>query len=366
MNKNALIGLLVAVVVLGGGYLLLKKPMAPAVNQTSVSTTTSGNQTSGTTPDTSAPAPTAGAPTVIGSANNVTWGASAVVTGQANPNGAATSYWFDYGTTTAFGTQTAQQAIGSGYLLTATPAYITGLRSNTLYYFRLSAKNAFATVSGPTYTFTTNNNPPPQGSIPTARTNSATDISRSGATINGQVNPDGSATTYWFEYGRDMGLGNATSMQSLGSGSSGTAVSFPLTNLSPLTQYYFRVDAQNQYGTVNGAIMSFKTTGPTAVTAPSVSTTNAVNIATTSAQLTGRINPNGADTTYWFEYSEDSLLGSIIGSGTAPQILSAGNSTSTVRANATGLKTNTKYYYRLVGRNSVATVRGDIVSFRTK
>jgi phosphodiesterase/alkaline phosphatase D-like protein len=358
MNKNAIIGVLVAAVVLGGGYLLAKNKPVPVVVETpDVSTPVVPG-----TPVASTPAvPVAETTAVAGTSSS-----TAILNGQVKPNGAATTYWFDYGETTAFGTRSAEQSVGSGYGLIPTPTYITGLKANTQYYFRLSAKNRFATVSGATYAFMTNNNPPPQGSAPAVKTGSASSISRTDAKLNGQVDPNNFATTYWFEYGMDMGFGNVTAFQSAGSGTTLDSVSASLSGLAPLTKYYFRLNAQNQYGTTNGAFVSFTTTGPAAPTAPSVSTTAATNIKTTAATFTGRIDPNGAETTYWFEYSSDSLLSSLIGSGTAQKKLAAGTSTVSVTTNVTGLRSATNYYYRIVAQNSQGTVRGEIVSFKTK
>ncbi len=99
--------------------------------------------------------------------------------------------------------------------------------------------------------------------------------------------------------------------------------------------------------------------------APYVEVNSATNISSSSARLVGRINPRGIDSTYWFEYSEDSLLGSLIGGGeTAKTVTSAGGTTS-VASTITGLETNTKYYYRLVGRNAEDTLRSEIVTFTT-
>ena len=369
MNKNTLIGALIAIVVLAGGYMLLKKPAVIVVDQNTPVPGTPIDQNppvnNSGTPPVNTPV-TAGAPIVVASSNNATWAASAVVTGQANPNGASTSYWFDYGTTTAFGNQTQAQALGSGYSPIATPAYITGLKANTLYYFRLSARNSFAAVNGTTYTFSTNNNPPPQGSIATARTLTATDVLRTTAQLNGQVNPNGASTTYWFEYGETTGFGDISPILGAGNAKTNASVTVSVANLKPLTKYFFRVNAQNQYGTVNGTTMSFTTKGPAAMSEPTVNTTAVTDIGTKTAQLNGRINPNGGETTYWFEYSSDSLLGSLIGTGTPQKVLSANNTTSNVSADITGLQTKTTYYSRLVARNPEGTVRGDIVSFKTK
>ncbi|KKR32334.1 MAG: Peptidase M23 [Parcubacteria group bacterium GW2011_GWF2_39_8b] len=356
---KTIIILIVALFVVWLGYGMLKN------NET----TTSGADV--TTPTTKVPNQnsntvtlTPSAPSVETMSTTATSNSTALVTGQVKPNGAGTSYWYEYGETSALGTRTTSQQIGSGYKFIPTPAYITGLKANTLYYFRLSGSNRFATTNGATHTFQTNTNPPPQGSAPTTRTTSATTISRTTANINGTVNPNNSATTYWFEYGTDTEFGNLTAFQQIGSGNSQISASVSLSDLAPLTKYYFRLNAQNGYGTVNGPILSFTTTGPSNPGQPTADTTSAKNVTSTSATFTGVINPNGAQVTYWFEYSEDSLLGQLIGSGTPEQTVSAGTKNVTVQTDI-NLIPKKKYYYRLVAKNQYGAVRGDIVSFTT-
>ncbi len=135
--------------------------------------------------------------------------------------------------------------------------------------------------------------------------------------------------------------------------------------LEPLTRYYFRLNAQNQYGTRNGSILNFTTSGPANADAPSVTTNPASNITTTSARLNGRIDPNRADTTYWFEYSQDSLLGTLIGNTSPVQNLDSNDRTTNVSRDISALARDTRYYYRLVARNSEGTVNGSILSFTT-
>jgi len=71
------------------------------------------------------------------------------------PNRVATSVYFQYGTTTSYGSVTAEQAIGSG----ATPVNVTGffgdLETNTSYYYRIVTVSAAGTFYGPQETFTT-------------------------------------------------------------------------------------------------------------------------------------------------------------------------------------------------------------------
>jgi len=92
--------------------------------------------------------------------------------------------------------------------------------------------------------------------------------------------------------------------------------------LAPATTYYFRLNAQNSFGTTNGSILNFKTSGPPlTVSVPVVTTQVAGAVATTTATLRGTVNPVGAQTTY---------------------------------------------YYRMVAQNAGGIVRGAALSFKTK
>ncbi len=363
MNKNLVPGLAIVAILLVGGFALFTMTKAPATVPTPVPTP---NPVPVPTPNPiPVPVPPSpGAPTVNTNATAVPSSSTVVVTGNVTPSGALTTYWYEYGKTTALGTRTTAQSVGSGYTSIYAPTYITGLSGSTTYYFRLSAQNRFGTVNGATYSFTTNTNPPPQGSAPTTRTVAATSVTRTTVNLNGTVDPNRAEATYWFEYGETSDLGSVTALQSAGSGDAASNVSVSLSDLKPLTKYFFRLNAQNQFGTVNGSILNFTTSGPAAPGEPSADTRAASNITTTAATLNGSINPNGAETTYWFEYSEDSLLGSIVSTST-PSSKVNGSVATSVSTNVTGLTRNTKYFYRVVAQNQYGTMRGDIMSFRT-
>lgn len=323
---------------------------------------------SSTTPPTAATPPvhTAGSPTVGTDAETHVSNTTAIVTGLVNPNGAQTSYWFEYGRQTSLGSKTNNQSIGSGFSTISTPGYITNLNPNTGYFFRLIAKNSFGTVTGMTYNFTTlPTGTPPQGNAPTTKTNAATGVTRTTANLNGTVNPNAAQTSYWFEYGDSDSLGTITAFQSTGNGSSNTDVAVSISGLQSSTKYFYRLNTQNQFGTVNGSIANFTTQGPAAPTSPSVSTTSASGITSSGAGMNGKVTPNGAETTYWFEYSRDSLLGSIIASSTKKNTIPSSADQKPVSEQINGLAANTRYYYRVVAQNSQGMVRGDIVNFTT-
>ena len=99
--------------------------------------------------------------------------------------------------------------------------------------------------------------------VPTVVTNAASSVAAGSATLNGTVNPNGFATTAWFQWGTSIAYGSTTSSQSAGSGSSNVAVSANLSGLSPNTTYHYRVAANNSAGTSYGSDVSFTTSAAT-------------------------------------------------------------------------------------------------------
>ncbi len=356
-SRNGLIAVIVVLVLLIIGYLVWN-------NSNSTVGAVINNPVTGDTTPPPTPATVAGLPGIQTGVLAVPSNNGAVVTGYVAPNGAATTFWFDYGTSASLGSKTAVKSAGGGFVTLATPAFIGGLSANTTYSYRLSAQNSFGTVQGATYTVTTTATAP-AGSTPTAITEAASGVARTNATLNGRLDPNGAQTTYWFEYGLTQNFGNTTAFGNAGSGSDSLTVSLPATSLTPAAKYFYRLNAQNVHGMVSGSVQSFTTQGPAALGLPTVNTTAATNVSTTTATLNGRINPHNLASTYWFEYGTSPTLTSILGTVSATQTL-AGEATTNVSVNATGLTVNTKYYFRVVARNPEGTVVSDPVSFTTK
>ena len=80
---------------------------------------------------------------------------SATVHGSVNPNGRPTSYYFQFGTTTRYGTRTNTGDAGSGRTRVQVSAALTGLRPNTTYHYRLVAFSTGGTTRGSDRTFKT-------------------------------------------------------------------------------------------------------------------------------------------------------------------------------------------------------------------
>jgi hypothetical protein len=364
MNKNTTaIVIVIALVGIIGLVIYSKKNTIITVNTPPAST--SNTATNETPSPNEARQP--GAPITITNQIVAPTDTAAAVMGAVTPRGALTTYWFEYGLTPTMGSKTLTQHIGSGYVAIAAPGYISGLKSDTTYYYRIVAENQYGKNVGVQYTFTTPHGTPALvGSAPRSKTLSANSISRTTANIHGEVTPNKNSTQYWFEYGTSTSLGNTTAFVSLGDGSAAVAVSASLSSLDPVTTYYFRLNAQNQFGTVNGAILSFKTSGPASTTEPDASTRSASNIQTSKATFNGTVNPNGTETTYWFEYATDSLIGGILGQTTNKVSLGSGTKTVSVKTDVSNLTPKTTYYFQLVAQNEHGTVRGDRLSFKTK
>jgi len=87
-----------------------------------------------------------------GTASSVTE-TSATLNGTVNPNGVSTTYYFEYGTTTSYGSRTSEMNAGSGDSAVSVSADIAGLTEETTYHFRLVATNTNGTTYGSDGTF---------------------------------------------------------------------------------------------------------------------------------------------------------------------------------------------------------------------
>ena len=85
---------------------------------------------------------------------------AASVQGTVTPNGQSATYHFEFGTTTDYGSSTAD-ATAAGVDPVAVGADLPGLAPNTTYHVRLVAANADGAAASADATFTTAANPPP-------------------------------------------------------------------------------------------------------------------------------------------------------------------------------------------------------------
>jgi len=191
---------------------------------------------------------------------------------------------------------------------------------------------------------------------PLVETKAATGITANAATLHGLVNPNGPETKYYFEYGTTVSYGSKTVEFTIAAGTSNVEKAEAIAGLAVNTKYHFRVVAKNSYGTTDGADEVLSTS---ATSKPWVKSVPANKTAETTATLRGVVNPNAAETKYYFEYGTSEAYGS----KTAEVSAGAGTGYVEVSKAPTGLTANTTYYYRIVATNSHGTSDGAAETF---
>jgi len=181
-------------------------------------------------------------------------------------------------------------------------------------------------------------------------------VGTASATLKGSVNPRGSTTSVYFQWGTTTSYGHTTASQTY-NGNLTQNVSWNITGLSPNTTYHFRLVGTNNGGTRYGIDRTFTTlpTGP-----PIVGANWVTNVATSSATLHGSVNPHGLTTHIHFQYGTTGNYGNT----TATQPLT-GNTYRNVVANISGLTERTTYHFRIVATNSLGTRYGSDRTFTT-
>jgi hypothetical protein len=191
-----------------------------------------------------------------GNATNVEF-TDAQANGTVDGLGSQSAAYFQYGTTTSYGSQTAAVGTQGGAVQTVpVSADLSNLTPNTLYHFRLAATNSGVTNYGADATFTT---AALSGGGPGILNEAASGVTYSAATLNAAVDPNGAATTVTFQYGLSAAYGSTTASQSLASGTTDVAVQAPLTSLLPDTTYHYCVIATNGNATTTGSDQTFQT-----------------------------------------------------------------------------------------------------------
>jgi len=95
--------------------------------------------------------------------------------------------------------------------------------------------------------------------VPTVDTLDATSVTVSSAQMNGDVNPNGSDTAIWFEYGPTTDYGYSTGRGDAGSGTALISFASTFTGLPSNATYHYRAWASNAGGTVHGTDKQFAT-----------------------------------------------------------------------------------------------------------
>jgi hypothetical protein len=177
------------------------------------------------------------------------------------PDGRETTYQFEYGETGSYGLSTPPGVLGSGEGPVPGTAELSGLKVGTTYHYRVVASNECevgktCTAYGPDQTFAT---------VAAAFVEeSVSDVTATSATLNARVDPLGTDTSAYFQYGTVSCAASPASCTDLPVPPPGTDVgseegyqvlkSIHLQGLAPDTIYYYRVVATNALGIVEGEL----------------------------------------------------------------------------------------------------------------
>ena len=190
-------------------------------------------------------------PTVVTNTVATLTPTAATLSGSICPNGLATTYAFQWGTTAAYGNTTTVTSAGSGLTNLSVSAALSGLTTGTTYHYRLTGTNSDGTVNGSDVTFT-----PGLAVVSTAPVSAVTGYT---AVSGGSIALDGgSAVTArgvcWSVSAAPTIAGSHTS-DGTGTGSFVSS----LTGLAANTLYHVRAYATNGQGTIYGEELTFTT-----------------------------------------------------------------------------------------------------------
>ena len=305
------------------------------------------------------------APDVVTEAPTANTGTRATFAGTVNPDGVELDEcafeWGEGSNTTPY-TETTPCAetpaeIGTGTSPVAVHADISGLKpQSTQYHYRLVATNPNATIDGSNQNFTTPN---------TVIAEAASGVTPTEATLNGTVNPDTTTLSACvFEWGPKMGpfdelqLYPETTPCVPGpggiTGESPVAAEAHISGLHPGTPYAYRLRATYPSGPAIGPKLENEGGLIVRTLGPAIDAVWSEDVVRTEATLRAEVNPEGAATTYHFEYGASPAYGQEtpelpVGSDSSPHKLTRFLS---------GLEPGVVYHYRVVATSSVAVNEG--------
>src|SRR6185312_3212233 len=194
-------------------------------------------------------------PDVTTGGATITGNPTATLEGTVDPDGTPLEECvFEYGTDTTYDQSVScKETIGEiGTTSKTVHADISDLSPESLYHYRLSARNANGTVNGADKTFKSPSKPAIVGL-------GSVKVSSDGATLIARINSENSSTTYRFELGLDTTYATASAEGSVGTDATVHTVSNQFGELEAGRTYHYRVIATNGIGVVSSSDHTFNT-----------------------------------------------------------------------------------------------------------
>jgi hypothetical protein len=247
---------------------------------------------------------------------------------------------------------------------------LSGLEADKTYYYRVLATNAQSikegkAAEGAIKHFTTAF--PPE----TPETKPASPVAAGEATLHGVLNPasnhESEPGSYAFVYRQSAsecrGSNENTTAPGTPVGHKGELVEAKVSGLLPGATYTFCLLAKNGAGE---EALGSPQTFTTLASAPLVEESSVGDVASSSATFSAKIDPQGSETTYRFEYGTSEAYGSSV--PVPDGIVGSGPSGVTVSAHAQGLEPNTIYHYRVLAivASKSETIPGSDETFTTQ
>jgi hypothetical protein len=268
-------------------------------------------------------------------------------------DGIDTKYFFEYGLTTEYGSESAEA--DAGVTSTATPisAEIDQFNGFRTYHYRVVAVNSFGKTRGQDLTFVAPDTPKP--GIGNTR---AVSVTPTTANVSTEINPNHWETIYLFEWGETDAFGAAVPFSAPigGLDNEPIEVTQEITGLIPGTIYVFRAVAANFRGTTEGEDVRFVTPD-----VPRIDLTVSESVGKTTAHLGGSVAAVTKATNVSFQYGPSTAYGQ-----STPQIPIGEDLISRkVGADVTNLTPGTTYHFRIVATNAIGTTYGPDHTFTT-
>lgn len=294
------------------------------------------------------PVPVVAPEVITGEATGVTRTTS-TLNGSVNPEGLpVASCEFEYGTTSSYGQSIAcEQKPIEGNEQVPVSAKLAGLSPGTEYDYRL----VVSTENGNIY-YGSRDALQTAPAVEGVRIAAASDVLATSATLNGSLEPNSFDTHYFFEYGEGSGSSyTPTAREDAGELSEVEQVSTSVTGLEPNKAYFFRLVAENSFGTTKA---SNEENLKTIAVKPVIHVLPA-GVTSTTAGLADTLNPENSPTAYRFVYGMTEEYGQ-----STPEItLPSSFGEETVDGGVISeLKPGTTLHYRLIAANEVGTSEG--------